>query len=169
MLIAITILLLILLGILFVPIVIRIDTVHEAYFVKVRGICAFRMDHDENELFFVLNLPFYKKEIHPFRVSETEKKSRKPAEKTPEKKKGGKKKSRMTPSRMISLIRSFRVKEFYCSIDSGDYVRNAMLVPVFQVFSKFRNNLSVNFNGEFQLQLYASNNLFRLGRAYLNA
>ncbi|MCA6075530.1 hypothetical protein [Fulvivirga sedimenti] len=166
MLIVITILLLIILGILFVPIVIQIDTVHETYLVKVSGIGAFQMDHEESELVFILMLPFYKKVIHPFRLSEKRKKSPKPAKDTPGKKE--KKKSRMTFPRMLSLIRSFRIREFYCTIDSGDYVRNAMLVPVFQAITSYRNNLSVNFTGEFQLQLYASNNLFRLGRAYLN-
>ncbi len=167
MLIAITILLLIIISLLFVPIVIHIDTVHELFIVKVRGICSFQMDQTENELYFVFNVPFYRKEIHPFRYSGNKKKVEKPdVEKSPKAIKR-KKKSRMTFDRFLSLIRSFRVRKFYCTLDSGDFVRNAMLVPVFQVFSRYRNNLTVNFTGDFQLQLYASNNLWRLGRAYL--
>ena len=75
----------------------------------------------------------------------------------------------MTPDKFLALLRSFRVHQFSCTLDTGDYTRNALMVPVFQVMTHYRNNLSVNFTGEFQLKFLASNNIWRLGKAWLTA
>jgi hypothetical protein len=67
---------------------------------------------------------------------------------------------------MLAMLRTTKVHVFAVTLDTGDYVKNALLVPVFQVLNQTRGNFSVSFQGTSSVQLHASNTLWRLGLAY---
>ncbi len=171
LLIFLSVVLLLIAGLLFVPIILRIDTVNEVYCVMVRGIMSFRITQENEELLFELSLPFYRKKIFPLRPGKktSEEAEKADAKEHVKKKSTGKKKSRMSLSKVIAMLRTFHIRDFMCTMDTGDYVRNAWLVPVLQAADQYRNRLTINFQGEFAMRFIASNNLWRLGRAYLTS
>lgn len=69
--------------------------------------------------------------------------------------------------RMWYVFRSFQVKVFDVNIDTDDYVTNAYLVPAFQLLSRGKRHLSVNFEGKVDMQIWIQNNGLRVLKAFL--
>jgi hypothetical protein len=157
----------ILIGLLFIPVILRIDTVDDEYHVRLKGLAMARLITIEDWPAVQLKFPFFKKDIRLF--SDTRKKKRPKAASTEITKSEKKRKSRpaLTPRKIRALLHSFRIEQFYVSLDTGDYVKNALLVPVLQRLNHYRNQVGVNFNGETIILFQVSNNLWRLGTAYL--
>ncbi len=161
----------VLLALVVLPLVIRLDTATDEYYVKIKGLASFRLssDSETNELYFLFRMPFFSKVIYPFQaIGKRKEKDRNAGrEDRPGEVKRKKKGRSMTPGKLLKMVSTFRVHDFRCTFDTGDFVRNAWLVPVLQVMTRYRNNLSVNFTGDFQLRFAASSNLWRIGKAYL--
>jgi hypothetical protein len=68
--------------------------------------------------------------------------------------------------RMWNLLRSFQVKVFDVNIDTDDYVANAYLFPAFQLLSRGKRHLQVNFEGKVEMQIWIQNNGIRVLRAF---
>jgi hypothetical protein len=159
------IILLILTWLLVCPVTLHIDTSQETFQVSMKGVFTLALDTASEEFVLGIRTPFFRKLYYPFRDKSGTDKRTKPTH--PEKRKTRTRGRDMNFQKLRRLLRTFKVEDFRCSIDTGDYVQNALLVPVFQVMSQYRDRVSVNFNGEFYLRLVASNSLWRLGTAYL--
>jgi hypothetical protein len=71
--------------------------------------------------------------------------------------------SNISKHKVISIIKSFRLRKFKFSIDTGDMPTNGLLFPVFHLI-KLRTQLdiSINFKDENKFFLLIENNLARL-------
>ena len=63
--------LVLLIRVLFVPVILSIDTESDTYLVRIRGLVSFRMAGENEELIFILKGPFFKKILYPFRENKS--------------------------------------------------------------------------------------------------
>jgi hypothetical protein len=161
-----TALIIIIIGMLFIPLIICIDTDKECYEVRLKGLLQLRLISREDMPALRMHVPFYTKE---FQLINNQKKQNIKHNENKNRNENGKKrsKSRMTPERFMALIRTFKIRQLYVSLDTGDYVNNALLVPLFQWITHYGNQLEVNFNDDTIIRFKASNNIWRLGTTYL--
>ena len=105
------------LGLLFVPIQIFIDTDTGKYYVGLKGLAKASFEPDEKELLRVrLKVLFYEHYFYPLT---------KPSKPKPTKSKKTKPKRRIKFRKVVRLLKSFEVKRFTLDMDTGDYVVNA--------------------------------------------
>jgi len=159
------VILVLILILLFMPLIIRIDTVTDTYDVRLKGIIRLQLIPINGLPGLKLEMPFFTREFDLTKQAGKTKSEQKPkAKKATEKKSRG---PSFTPGRLQALVRTFHIKQLYVSLDTGDYVKNALLVPIFQWVDHYRNRLEVNFNGDTIIRFVASNNIWRLGITYL--
>ncbi|WP_155975733.1 hypothetical protein [Daejeonella oryzae] len=66
-----------------------------------------------------------------------------------------------------SLIRSFQIKKFHLTIDTGEMPVNAVLYPAFYFLGKYNNkSIEMNFMNQNDIVLEVKNNFARMIRAY---
>ncbi|MEP1094200.1 MAG: hypothetical protein ABJG78_03780 [Cyclobacteriaceae bacterium] len=145
---------------LFVPLIIRLDTVENIVDIRIRGIFHSWLSADQAGLVVHVWLPIYHFEIHPFQESATKSGSS-------EKKNGSRTPGRKQIRRVLNMIRSFRIDFIEVAVDTDDYVLNAQLVPIGQFLSSNNISLSVNFCGATFCKIQIQNTLWRLGLAFL--
>jgi len=162
-LIALLILLLIILWLLLTPVIIYADSDENLYYVKMRGVFTLSPVFRNEEFRLRVNVPFYTFYIDPTKEKAEKKKKKKEKFKEVEVKKESKGKMKWKDmSRFISSIwRTFKLRKLELNIDTGDFIRNAWLVPVFHFASRDKVRLTTNFNGDFDLKLDIQNRLIR--------
>jgi hypothetical protein len=80
----------------------------------------------------------------------------------------GKRKNKMSMSKLKNLLKSFRLEKLVLNMDTGDMQMNGILYPLFLLAShRMGRNIGINFTGQNLLQLKVSNNLARLGWAFI--
>ena len=142
----ISLFLILLLWVLFVPVIIYTNTHRNQYLVTLPGIFKAVVVPD-NGLFririWIFFIPF---SFNPFQAQRKKRKA-KPTVK--------KKKKRFSGNfRMIKgALRAFRVRRLEADIDTDDFTLNAWLVPVFSVVNGENIQLQVNFEGNQSLIL----------------
>ena len=152
-------------SLLFVPLVLTIDSVRHKYYLAARGIASLHVIFTDDLPLLRLQLPFYSREFNPFSKPDKKKKTKEKERSQPgEKRRKG---PQMTPAKIMAMVRSFRLRRFSLSLDTGDFVQNAMLVPVMQLGRNRGFDVGVNFTGHTDIVLVISNNLWRIGKAYL--
>lgn len=67
----------------------------------------------------------------------------------------------------LALFRTFRVRHFRWSYDSGDVLWNAWLYPVFHALHERGRNIAISFTGRNELELEMDNNMYRILKAVL--
>lgn len=78
-----------------------------------------------------------------------------------------KKKVNINFRKIMAVLKSFRVKEFYMNIDTGNEQSNGMLFPVFLGLSYIsKRNISINFIDQNDFKLIIQNNAARVAWAY---
>jgi len=91
----------------------------------------------------------------------------KPTSKPPENKKPVKRKP-ISFATILAVLKTFKVKRFYLTADTGNPAFNGILYPaVYTVSILSGQNISVNFSGRNQLILEIKNNLARVSRAFI--
>jgi hypothetical protein len=154
-----------LLVVLFVPFILQINTDDSTYRLEWKGIVSCWISGPLENLRLNLKAPFYRKSIDPFTPrKQIEEPKTKPTTDTKGKKS---EKSWMTRHKLAGMLKSFRVRTCAVNIDTGDYVQNALLVPVFQLINRTGATFTINFQGDSSIEFYASNTVWRLGRAYI--
>ena len=151
------------LWLLFSPIILRIDTKQQQYWVRWRGIASFQLKLLEDDLILRLQVWFWKKDFYPL---DGLLKAGKPSS-TKKAKKGRTRKKRNWKRFASRLLGSFRVKQFDLRLDTDDYVLNSYLYPVFHLLNFKPVQLGINYQGESSLELQIENRLIRLLRAIL--
>ena len=156
-----------LLVVLFVPFILKINSDENTYRLEWKGIGSCWISGSLEDIRLHLKAPFYKKSIDPF-APRQRKNIEEPKTKPTTDIKGKKsEKSWMTRHKLYGMLKSFRVRTCAVNIDTGDYVQNALLVPLFQLINRSGAAFTINFQGESSIEFYASNTVWRLGRAYL--
>ena len=144
----ISLLLIFLLWLLFVPVIIYTHTDKKRYLLTLQGI--FRavvvpvegLYHIRGWIFFI---PF---KYNPFRKKKrTEKGRPKKPRKKNRKWRGG------SLQAMKGVLRAFRIRKLEANIDTEDFILNAQLVPIFSAVNGENIRLQVNFEGHQSLLL----------------
>nr|WP_297782862.1 hypothetical protein [uncultured Allomuricauda sp.] len=152
---------LLVLGLLFVPIQIFIDTDTGKYYAGLKGLAKASFEPDEKELLRIrLKVLFYERCFYPLT------KSSKP--KQPTRKKKTKPKKRIAFRKVLRLIRSFEVKRFALDMDTGDYVANAKMYPVFVLLNHYVASFHINFENRNRLVLDVRNRPYRILKTFIN-
>lgn len=160
------ILLLILFWLLFSPLYLYISTTESRYEAGLKGVIRINLGLDSD------GLPELKVVIFfiPFRFSffkSTEK------QKTKKKKKEKKKKKKKMGDVNLKTLwlflkigwkvyHSFKIKKLTLTIDTGNVIRNAYLIPVFSFYYNNRINLSVNYHQKNELIFHTESRLFTI-------
>lgn len=155
--------LLLLLGILlWLPIELEIDTNRSIYRARWRGLLGFRGVPTESGWQWFFQFLFFEK-----KWKLQEKKPKPPKKKKRKKKKG----LPISPKQMFALakklIQTFKVIRFRINWDTGDFVKNAYLYPLFHVLSRGRRQLHINFTGNQELCIHLQTRLVLLAGAFL--
>lgn len=69
--------------------------------------------------------------------------------------------------RSIAVVRSFKVKELFLNVDTGDYIYNAYLHPVFYFLGNDHRTLYVNYIGENRFRIIIKNRLINIIFAFI--
>lgn len=147
------------LGLLFVPIQIYIDTDTVKYFVRVKGLAKASLEPDKKELFRIrLKVLFYKHCFYPIKKSSKPKPPKKKAKHTRKIKFG----------RIVRVLRSFEVRRFVLDMDTGDYTANAKMYPVFMLLNRYVASFHINFEDRNRLLLDIRNRPYRMLKSFIN-
>jgi hypothetical protein len=79
------------------------------------------------------------------------------------------KKKRKWLLRLFRIPKSFKVRELFVNVDTGDYILNAYLFPVFGLLNYYRPewSCSVNYYGRNQVSLFLQSSLLRMIYVFL--
>jgi hypothetical protein len=151
---------------LFVPIILFIDTVNNNYYLQINGITKASILYDADAIIkitlkvFFLNFNFYpiKAQLSKGKKAKTKKK----------KNRRQKAKVFFQKRTILRIIRSFSVKKFAVDIDTGNCIQNAKLYPLFALLNLTKSNFRINFEGKNSLLLCVENRPIRLIRSFIN-
>lgn len=149
----------VLLFMLFIPIIIEINTIKKIYQLRISMIGSIDMMLSD-KITFQLKLFGIKKTFAPFDAIRQQKE-----ENTKSEIKTGEIKN-ISTKKLFSLIRSFKVKRIYVNIDTKDYIQNALLFPLFFLLNTKKRQLSINYFGRNELILVIENNIYRILQAF---
>lgn len=66
------------------------------------------------------------------------------------------------PERMFNVLRSFRVRELRWELDTGNYLHNALLYPIFYLLNLQNASTGINFLGRNGIRIRVGNRLMRM-------
>ena len=144
-----------LLWVLFAPLSIKADTYSNEYYLSWGGIGKAEFIPLPDDILIRLRLAFWKKELYPLHPSPPK------AKKKPHKKehKGG---GPLPLRRMISVLKTFEIRDFRLEVDTDDYVWNACLYPVFYWIKPLQKYVALNFQGRNECRLLIRNRVWRM-------
>jgi len=136
---------LLILGLLFVPIQIYIDTDTAQYFFRLKGLLKFSLEPDEKEVIKArMRFLWVDRSFYPLTKSFKLKKQ-------PDKEKQNSSRKRLGFRKIIRLLKSFEVREFKWDLDTGDYIANAKMYPAYAFLNRYRGHFNINFEDRNQL------------------
>lgn len=155
----------IVLGLLFAPVVIEINTHNDMYRVGLYGLWG-RIYLVDAEIWVELKFARWKRSINIFNLPTTLSLKEGFMVNDGE----GKNKEPFKPKWKIlkELLKSFKIVKLSWTLDTDDYVLNAQLYPLFYLTKNFTSyNVSINFQGENGLVLIVKNNAWRVLKAII--
>ncbi|XLS30248.1 hypothetical protein ACJD0Z_05320 [Flavobacteriaceae bacterium M23B6Z8] len=148
---------------LFVPVILVIDTANENYYIKIKGFAKAALIGDNKHLIKVkLKVLFLSFDFYPLLEKDTSSKRVK------EKNTKGKKLKVFNFKTFLRMLSSFRIKKCYLDIDTGDCIQNAKLYPIFGFLNLTKGVFRVNFEGKNSLLLCVENRPIRLIKSLIN-
>ena len=149
---------------LWLPLELIIDTRREVYAAQWRGVVRFHVEPGLPRWRWFLRLLFWEIEMQPANKAGREKQ---PSEAKPRRRR----RLRLTSRQVRALVRHLRhavhIRRFRVDWDTGDFVLNAWLYPLFRRASAGRRQLAVNFNGQQELAIHLQTRLGQLAWAGL--
>lgn len=147
---------------LWLPLELEIDTVHAMYTVRWRGIFGIRGVRGEEHWRWFFTLFFWEKEWRrgprkPKLAKPKAKKTKPPIS------------ARRAWTLAKNLFHAIKTKRFRVDLDTGDFVSNAQLYPLFHAFSNRKRQLAINFNGKEELEILLQTRLWNLTGAVLRS
>ncbi len=154
----------ILVGLLFIPINIFIDTRGNNYYAELKGLAKASIEPDELEIIRIrLKVPFKVFYFFPLKAWTTDKKREK--RKT---EKGSKSRNNLKPKTILRLIRSFRIKEWKFDLDTGDCITNSKLYPLFALMNYRFGGFNINYEGRNHALLLLRNRPINMIKSFIN-
>lgn len=155
------ILILIISWMLLTPIQLNIDSTKNTYLLVWKGIASARLIPKPNDIHLRFKIFFWKKDYFPLREKPSlfKKKAKKKDSKEKNKKSLSLSKLSEKAKRILS---TFQVKILRLRLDTDDYVRNSLLFPIFYFLRKKNVQLSINYEGNSEVELLVENRLYRL-------
>jgi len=133
---------LVLIGLLFMPIQLYTNTITNQYFARIGHLAKAQVEGDAAEIIrfriWVIGYEFF---FYPL------KKKRKRKKKIEEPDKGRKGIKRFKPRSFGKILKAFKLKQFELNVDTGNFVANAQLYPVFGFFNHHIANCQINYEG----------------------
>ena len=161
--IVITLFLLLLVFLLLVPIIICIDTTSNQYYLELKGLIKANLEKHETEIFrirlHVLFMTFY---MYPLKKKSLNK------QKKDNKKHVNKPKNHITFNRFFKILKTFKIKQFFINMDTGNCILNAKLYPLFALLNYYTGNFYINFQGRNQLVLLVKNRPIDIIKSLIN-
>jgi hypothetical protein len=164
----IIVLLLLLIGyLLWMPIVLKIDTDTNDYYLQMKGLAKASVLGDDKEVLKVkLNVLFLNFNFYPLRKIIASKKKKLTA--TDGKEDVKKKNWSNQGRRVLRVLKTFEVKQLLVEMDTGDYVLNAKLYPVFFMLNRWEGNFAINFENKNRLALIVHNRPIYILKSIIN-
>ncbi|WP_422079509.1 hypothetical protein [Ulvibacterium sp.] len=154
---------LLIIGLLFVPVELYIDTTTNDYYFRLRGLLRADLETHEKELIRVrLDLIFGNVYFYPLRKIGLSQKGR--AKKDTERRKG----KRMAIGKVIRLLKTFTIKKMVVDVDTGDCLLNAKLYPAFVFLNHTAGQFSINFQGRNHFVLSIQNRPLNIIKSFIN-
>lgn len=150
---------------LWLPFQVEIDTERNVYRAKWTGIFGIRGMPGERRWRWFFHLFFWETEWRP----RQEKPKRQPAKKPVAKKKKPAFTLRQGWALAKNLRRAIKVKRLHVNWDTGDFVRNAYLYPIFHALSRGRRDLQINFFGKQELAISLQTRPYQVAGAFLRS
>lgn len=151
---------------LWMPIIICIDTTRSQYYINLKGIGKLEFLEDRDWIFGIrFRLFGLSKTIRPLKPSK--KVDKKGTEhKKPIARKLLPSKLKVKPGKILNLLKSFRLTRFALAIDTSNCITNAKLYPYAAFVNHHFGPCQVNFTGRNLLVLKIENRPIRLLRYY---
>ena len=144
--------LLLILYLLFVPVVFFIDTTTNEYYIQLRGLAKVSIVADAKEVLKIkLKITFFNFYFYPL------KKKSPPKKKEIAKRNESRTMKRISLRKSVRVLRSFKVKRILLDIDTGDWILNAKLYPIFGFLNYHVGKFNINFEGRNRLALHLEN------------
>ncbi len=142
---------------LYIPVTLAIDTAYNRYELQVPGFAKASLEPDDEKLFKVkLNVLFFTTYFDPLKNRSLAKKK----EKSPKK--------MVSYQQGIRLLKTFRIKKFWLDLDTGNYMVNAKMYPVFVLLDYYGVACHINFEGRNRLILRMQNRPIHLIKSFIN-
>lgn len=141
---------------------VEIDTGHAIYRARWRGVLGVTAVPDSGKWRWFLRMFFWENELRPGGAKPSIRKPR-----------ANKKRPPMALKRILSLAKNLfqamKIRHFRLDWDTGDFVANAQLYPLFHALSNRKRQLAINFNGREELEILLQTRLWYLTRAVLRS
>jgi hypothetical protein len=148
-------LILLLIYLLFARLTINIDTGTNQYYIDLDRVFKLYLEFDETDVLklrlrmFHSNFNFY-----PLRKSKRKKKK--------------KRKASLSRKQSYQLIKSFKLRNIYLDIDTGNCITNSKLYPAFALLNIHVGDFHINFTGRNRLVLLIENRPIRIIKSFIN-
>lgn len=159
-----------LIGLLLMPVCMRVDTSINQYEIEIPGLFrAAIVPHEEDIIQIKMRILFFNKTIRPFDLKPGKKENRKNKEERRKKKRNiGKGRSGRESLRLAwKMLKSFKVNYLYVNIDTNDAIWNAFLIPVFHFFSGPGKVWKINWHEEQLVRFEIENRPIRVLWAFV--
>lgn len=161
----ILIILLLLIGLLFIPLDLYIDTRSKQYYAELKGLARASIEADKMELVRIrIKIPFKEYYYYPLKALSSPKK----VAKNKKMKKKTTHGNRFTPKTILRLIRSFEIKRWKIDLDTGDCITNAKLYPLFGFMNYHFGGFHINFEGRNEVLLLLRNRPVYIIKSFIN-
>ena len=148
---------------LFMKMVLYVDTANNEYYVQAKGLVKAKIETHDTELIQIkLNTLFMKFSFFPLGKSKKKKK------KTKSNKTIVHKRNTIEIERLFRITRTFKVVQLLVDVDTGDCISNAKLYPPFAFVNYYGGQFRVNFEGRNRLLLHVENRPIRIIKSFIN-
>ena len=151
-LVSLAILISLILGLLFLQIIIYIDTTSNQYYFQLKGVFKISFEKHDLEIFRLrLKILFFNFYFYPLKIKTIKK------DKEVIQHKLKKPKKHIPLRKIIRLIKTFKVKNCLINIDTGNCILNAKLYPLFAFLNYKYGHFFINFRDQNQFILVLEN------------
>ena len=147
--------------ILFMPITLCIDTDKELYYLRLKGLFKMSMEADKMEVIRIrVHTVFKDFYYYPLRKKKSRKKKSKKIKL--------KRKKRFSMTKILRVLKSFKLRKFNLDIDTSNCITNARLYPLFAFLNHKYGGFNINYEGRIKVLIYIENKPLRLLRSFIN-
>lgn len=155
--------LLVIASLLLAPIYIYINTQTNQYYIQLLGLAKANFEKDDAELFRIrLNILFFNFYMYPLKKKDSNKENK------IKNRHSLKSKKRISIRKVYNILKTFKVTQFYINIDTGNYILNAKLYPLFALLNYSTEKFYINFQGQNQLVLLVKNRPINIIKSFIN-